>query len=89
MTKAKFTKSGNVKVTMSHEQYLVISAILGHTRLGTDNWMGQAIGRYLIDTDRYNSANNLNSAIDTISNCVSFSYTEEEGHVIELGTVAE
>ncbi len=34
MAKVKYTENGNVKVTMTHEQFVLVQAILGHVRLG-------------------------------------------------------
>lgn len=34
MAKVKYTENGNVKVTMTPEQFDVVHAILGHVRLG-------------------------------------------------------
>lgn len=34
MAKVKYTEKGNVKVTMTPEQFDVLHAILGHVRLG-------------------------------------------------------
>jgi hypothetical protein len=49
MAKAKYTNNGNIKVTMSEEQYVAIRAILDKVVLGDANIMTRAISDLVVD----------------------------------------
>ena len=49
MAKASYTKNGNIKVTMTEEQYVAIRALLDKVVLGNDNVMTSAVSDLCVD----------------------------------------
>lgn len=83
MAKAKWTQNGNVKVTMSQEQWTAINAILVNVRLGFGG-MKEEISYFLEDTEWFNHESGLDDAIINNSDRVWGSVDKEDGFVIEL-----
>lgn len=52
MAKARITETGNVKLTMSIEQFNVLNAILGNVRMGDANPLRSHFSQMLIDFER-------------------------------------
>lgn len=55
MAKAKYKDNGNIKVTMSEEQWFAVLAILHHVRLGGATQLGRAITDLVIDLDEFDA----------------------------------
>jgi hypothetical protein len=83
MAKAKITDLGNVKVTMSRDQYIAVMAILNRVRLGRSYPARSKISDLVIDLEEFNSYEDIEEEVDYLTEHVSFSYNEEEGFVIE------
>lgn len=49
MAKASFTRKGNVKVTMTTDQFVAIMAVLNHVRLGYSGTHTNAVSEFMID----------------------------------------
>ena len=52
MAKARITEAGNVKLTMSMEQFNVLQGIFNHVRLGHDNDARAAFSQLVIDIEK-------------------------------------
>lgn len=83
MVKAKLTDSGNVKVTMSVDQWVAINAILSNVRLGSKPGLTTVISDFLIGLDGFNTEMGFDEDIFYYSEKVGVSLTED-GMVIEL-----
>lgn len=83
MAKAKITDLGNVKVTMTRDQYIAVMAILHRVRLGRKYPATAEITDLLIDLEGFNSYEDLEEEVEYLTEQISFSYNDEEGFVIE------
>ena len=52
MAKARITESGNVKLTMSIEQFNVLNAICSNVRMGNTNPLRNEFSQLMIDIER-------------------------------------
>ncbi|MHB8123793.1 MAG: hypothetical protein ACYDG4_16785 [Desulfuromonadaceae bacterium] len=83
MAKAKITDLGNVKVSMTRDQYIAVMAILQHVRLGRTYPAAAEISDLVIDLQEFNSYADLEEEVEYLAKQVSFSYNDEEGFVFE------
>jgi len=57
MAKVKITDNGNVKVTMSVDQWITINAILSNCRMGYKEGMTTYLSEFLTDVEWFNDEN--------------------------------
>jgi hypothetical protein len=79
MAKARFTENGNVKVTMTVEQWDIICSILNNVRLGDRNLPTTHVSDLLISLEPFNNEYQFGELTD-----VGFSIDVDGDTVIEL-----
>ena len=86
MAKASFTRKGNVKVTMSVDQYVAIMAILNHVRLGYDGTYTNAVSKFVIDmSDHTDVYGDLEFCIqDVIDHKIGVSIDTDDSFSVEF-----
>ena len=85
MAKAKYTNNGNVKVTMTEDQFVGILALLSHVRLGYNGSYTNEISQFVIDImDKSEPGTVLEEEIDVASDCVGVSIDSDGDFCIEF-----
>lgn len=88
MAKARMTNKGNVKVTMTQDQFLIINELLERVRLG--NGLGKcAILNYLDTTDLFVRTNFIEGNDFTYAVSINDKPEQYSDFTIELGDANE
>ncbi len=89
MTKAKVTNKGNVQVTMSHDQFLIIHNLMNHVRLGAGSLAKEEVFRFLDDLDEFVMSNYIDGDEFTYEVSINDESEKYSDFVIELGDADE
>jgi hypothetical protein len=80
MAKARITESGNVKLTMSIEQFNVLNAIFAHVRLGSLTEARSDFSQLVIDIEKQLGTWEYNDEFDPVP--VAISIVDDSDNVI-------
>lgn len=84
MAKAKYTDNGNIKVTMSTDEFTAILAVLQHVRLGSAGVYTNAASQFLIDMESTEPFCDYEDLIMDASDCVAIQIQELDSWHIEF-----
>ena len=89
MTKAKVTNKGNVQVTMSHDQFLIIHNLMNHVRLVAGSLAKEEVFRFLDDLDEFVMSNYIDGDDFTYAVSINDKPEQYSDFTIELGDANE